>query len=73
MNDEQKIIINTQGGPAITGGNFIGTEFVANKYVVNESSKTATPRVGVEVEEVEAEKCRPHNEKNPSTETTLLS
>lgn len=52
MNDEQKIIINTQGGPAITGGNFIGTEFVANKYVVNESSKTATS-IAMEVEEVE--------------------
>lgn len=39
MNDEQKFIINTQGGPVITGGNFIGTEFVANKYVVNEAQR----------------------------------
>lgn len=27
------VIINTQGGPVITGGTFVGTEFVANKYV----------------------------------------
>lgn len=53
MNDEQKIIINTQGGPVITGGNFTGNvEFVANKYVMNEPSKTAMPMT-MEVGEVE--------------------
>lgn len=31
--NEVKININTQGGAYITGGEFHGTEFVANKYV----------------------------------------
>lgn len=40
MMDEKKINIYTQGGPVINGGTFSNVEFVANKYVVNESSKT---------------------------------
>ena len=73
MNNEQKIIINTQGGPVITGGNFTGNvEFVANKYVMNEPSKTAMSMT-MEVGEVEEVECRSHNDKNSSTETILLS
>lgn len=67
MNDEQKIIINTQGGPVITGGNFVNTEFVANKYVMNEPPKTTIPMA------VETEECHPNNDKNPSKEKILLS
>ena len=52
MNDEQKIIINTQGGPVITGGNFTGNvEFVANKYVMNEPSKTG---INIQTEDIES-------------------
>lgn len=38
--DKKNINIYTHGGPVINGGTFSNVEFVANKYVVNESSKT---------------------------------
>ena len=49
MSDE-KIIINTQGGPVINGGTFTNVEFVANKYVV-EKVMNSTP-IYEEVEEM---------------------
>lgn len=73
MNDEQKYIINTQGGPAITGGNFTNVEFVANKYVVESHKKKIPMAMGVEVEEVKAEEFCPHNEESTSTGAILLS
>ena len=46
----EKVIINTQGGPVINGGTFTNVEFVANKYVV-EKVMNAKPIYG-EVEEI---------------------
>ena len=40
---EVKININTQGGAFITGGEFHGTEFVANKYVYT-NERTSKPK-----------------------------
>ena len=38
--NERKIEINTQGGALITGGVFIGTQFIANNPVKNERIET---------------------------------
>lgn len=67
MNDE-KIIINTQGGSVINGGTFSNTEFVAQKIVLNEPSKQDasihTP-VDTEAELVDENKNPEPKKRNP--------
>lgn len=67
---EEKMIINTQGGPVITGGNFSDTEFVAQKIVLNEPSKQDTSihtPVDAEAELVDENKSPEPKKRNPKS------
>lgn len=55
MSEDKKIVINTQGGAVINGGTFTNVEFVAYKYVVNESPKMGFDSQTEVVETIETE------------------
>lgn len=67
---EEKMIINTQGGPVITGGNFSNIEFVAQKFVLNEPSKQDANNqtsVDAEAELVDENKSPEPKKRNPKS------
>ena len=67
--NERKIEINTQGGAVITGGVFIGTQFIANNPVKNERIETFSLN---EKNSQEEELKNENEESHPDRDSSLL-